>query len=219
MQRSMVMRGPSGNAQVNGDITHNTAIDMPPVSVPSSVSDLTSSGNYTLNANNKAKISSGSYKYSSFSVSGNGIDTISGDVILYVTGDFSTSGNGKVVITPGSKLTLYVDGTTNLSGNGVVNNAASPSSFLIQSTFSGANGVSISGNAVLKGAIYAPNSDVVISGNGENYGAIVSGNFTDAGNGGFHYDTALKNTGVSIEWTATSSLVVGSWQETNDVTP
>jgi hypothetical protein len=67
--------------------------------------------------------------------------------------------------------------------------------------------LSISGNGVLSGVVYAPNADVTITGNGDTLGAVVSNQVTMSGNGSFHYDSSLANFGSSSLWS------VSKWRE------
>lgn len=202
----------TGNAAVNGSTTHATNQTYASVSVPAALTGLAAGGAYS----GSSTINAGSYKYSSFSVSGNNNVVINGHVTMYVTGDLSTSGNGRITVSAGASLTLYIDGKVHLAGNGVINNTSKPSNFLIQSTYSGADeGVKITGNGNLFGAIYAPDTEIKIAGNGATYGALISNKFTVTGNGDIHYDQALQNTGVSVANTTTIDFIAGSWASLN----
>ncbi|HLQ38415.1 MAG TPA: hypothetical protein VK348_11475, partial [Planctomycetota bacterium] len=64
----------------------------------------------------------GTYRYSTFTVPGGKIATFTGNVVLYVDGNFTISGSGVGIISPGAHLTIYHGaGTFTISGSGVVN--------------------------------------------------------------------------------------------------
>jgi hypothetical protein len=194
----------NGNASVTGTITSNTNVNLAQVSVPGSLSGLSSSGAINVSGNNSQTISGGNYKYSSISVSGNGRLTISGNADIYITSTnnaLNISGNGRLIITASVKV--YVDGRCVISGNGVVNNTQLPQNFLLYGASTSDN-IQISGNGNFYGAIYAPDADVSVTGNGATYGSIVGRTAMFSGNGGMHYDEALARMNSGGNYNVTS---------------
>lgn len=207
----------SGNAQVTGTISDDTNVNLSSVTVPSSLTSLSSSGGYSVSGNNSATISAGNYKFSDLSVSGNGQLTIQGPASIYLTSTTSPalkiSGNGLVTVT--GQVTFYIDGTASISGNGIANTSQLPQNLLLYSTYAGAgNGISITGNADLYGAIYAPDTGVLNSGNGSIFGAVIGNTVQISGNGNTHYDESLANA-VSPLCTYT----IQKWQEQQAIYP
>jgi hypothetical protein len=182
---------------------------IPPVVVPSCLTDLSDAGSYSVSGNNTTTLASGNYRYSSMSISGNGKVNVTGTVKIYLTSSssLSISGNGKLNIT-GGNLIIYTAGNIDISGNGIANNTNVPSNAMIKSTYQGANGVSISGNGDLQGVIYAPNTNVTNTGNGSIFGAVIGKTVTISGNGNIHYDKALKNL-------AGGSYSIQNWTDEN----
>ena len=70
----------------------------------------------------------------------------------------------------------------------------------------GSESIALNGNAVFKGAIYAPGHAFTISGAGNTgtvYGSVVANTITMGGNANFHYDESLANTyNSSANWEA-----------------
>ncbi|MCM8786683.1 MAG: hypothetical protein NC935_01360 [Candidatus Omnitrophica bacterium] len=200
----------SGNAKVTGTIddTNNTKLET--VTVPSSLSELSSSGSINVSGNNSKTLSSGNYKYSSISVSGNGCLTISGDTNIYLTSSsaLSVTGNAKLVIT--GKVKIYTDGNLIISGNGIVNNTQLPQNLLVYGT-SSSKSIQISGNGDFYGAVYAPDATISVSGNGEVYGSLVGDTVSMSGNGGLHYDEALSSLADA------NSYSLDSWKESHNI--
>ncbi|MBU1149493.1 MAG: hypothetical protein KJ800_00905, partial [Proteobacteria bacterium] len=159
-----------------------------------------------ISGNNSKTLNSGTYRLPSISIRGNAIGNISGDVTLYVTGNTSISGNGRLNILPGGSLTIYVSGTVSISGNGITNSTALPENLIIYGTSTCTN-VRISGNGNIYGAIHAPAAGVSVTGNGDIYGSIIGSTMTISGNGNIHYDEALQNVGTS------SDLKLLSWKQ------
>jgi hypothetical protein len=133
---------------------------------------------------------------------------VTGNVSLWVTGDFTVNGNGYIYIAPGASLKLYVGGTGRIAGGGVVNDsngggAGSPSSFSYHGLPSSTSLI-YSGNADFVGTINAPQADVQITGGSSVFGAIICNTFTSNGGSSVHYDEGLAGGGI---------LVVTSWRE------
>ncbi|MFH1767729.1 MAG: hypothetical protein ABH858_01025 [Candidatus Omnitrophota bacterium] len=207
----------SGNAKVNGVTTDGCDEQFPSITVPASLTSLSSLGNYSLGGNNNATLTGSDYKYISLSVSGNADLTISGTVNIYLTSTanaLSTSGNGKIIITSGAKLNIYSDGLCSISGNGIANQTSIPENLVINSTYGGNNGITISGNGDMYGAIYAPGTKVTVSGNGDIYGSVVADSVSITGNGDVHYDESLAD--VSPSGGGGSPYTVQSWAETKN---
>ncbi|WP_428940065.1 DUF7305 domain-containing protein [Fontivita pretiosa] len=136
-------------------------LSYPAPSLPDSYVSL---GNLTGSGNGSIVLNSGNYYVNNINTSGNYTIRINGRVKLYVAGSISLSGN---VSTQG-----------NLPGNFAINVLNS-------------GNVALSGNSSLYADIYAPNSAVTVSGNGDLFGRIVGKTLSISGNGKFHYDEDL----------------------------
>jgi len=195
----------------NGWITHAFQTSIPDATVPATLSSASSvpGGQINFSANNTGTLSSGDWKATSLSLSGNSVYTISGTVRIYVTGNVSISGNAQMIITPGSSLTVYVGGASvSVSGNGVANNAVKPANnqwYGLPTSTSW----TLSGNGSWVGTVYAPEAAFSNSGNGDMSGSVIASSVTMSGNGQFHYDESLKNSSGG----AATSYNVASWQE------
>jgi hypothetical protein len=135
---------------------------------------------------------------------GNKTLTILGHVTLILTAGpgvnaIDVTGNASIIIPAGSSLTVYVEGNVKLAGNGIGNANARPLSFLLWGTAQNPGGqdIQIAGNGALKAAVYAPNADVKINGNGDVMGSVVAGRITLVGNAAFHYDESLARYGAN----------------------
>jgi hypothetical protein len=136
-------------------------------------------------------LTSGVYHYSSLSLSGGKVLTLSGDVTIYCDKTFSISGGASIVVTPGSKVVVHhgsLDAT--LSGNGVVNLNQKAESFAFWSAST--TKVAVSGSSAYYGTVYAPNADVISTGGSGLYGAATGKTLTlSSANGWLHYDDSL----------------------------
>jgi hypothetical protein len=128
------------------------------------------------------------------------------------------AGNSAINIPATSALTMYTAGDVSITGNGVVNGTSTvpnpTTSFQLFGTrtaaatvASGMQSMSIKGNGYLSGIVYAPNADVVVTGNGDTLGAVVANSVDMHGNGSFHYDESLANIASSDLW------AVSKWRE------
>jgi Tfp pilus assembly protein PilX len=141
------------------------------------------------------------------------------EVILKLT-DTSTGiaiggGSGAININTGGKLIVYTAGSVAIAGNGVTNGgttnatAGAPINFQIWGTRTSGSlqSISIKGNGVLSGVIYAPYASVTMNGGGSSgsvMGSIVADNITVTGGANFHYDESLANFGGGNPYRVTS---------------
>jgi hypothetical protein len=156
-------------------------------------------------------LASGNYQLSGLSMSGSDKMLITGDAVLYVTGDFSLTGNAQILLATNATLRLYVAGqTTRIGGNGITNPNDSAFNFSYYGLPTNTR-MSIDGNASFTGTIYAPQADLTIGGGGSDtydfVGASVTGSVMMNGHYHFHYDEALGPYGPR------RTYVVTSWNE------
>ncbi len=137
------------------------------------------------------------WRVASLALSGRETLTILGDVTLILTtagtDALTLTGNSSIIVPAGAKLTIFIEGHMKLAGNGLANANLQPASCLIFGVNPRPHGqtLEIAGNGALKCAVYAPNADVRILGNGDVMGAIVACQVTLVGNAAFHYDESL----------------------------
>lgn len=178
----------SPNATVTGSQTAAPSKKtLSPVEVPRNLIDR---GNLTARSGDPLTYPGGTYLFSSVSVGGTGSVSFTGPATVYVRGDVSVSSQG--VVTTGDKppnLLFYVAGSD--------------------------SDVKISGGGKVYAGIYAPKSEVSLSGNAELFGAVIGKEISFSGAGEnpsrIHYDEALKT--VSGGSGATNTVQVKSWQE------
>jgi hypothetical protein len=156
-------------------------------------------------------LSGSKYQMDNLSLSGGQQMIITGtNVTLYIPGDFSMTGNSKLIITPGASLKIYVGGRTSLAGNGVFNYTLDASHFMYYGLPSNTR-IDISGNAAFTGCIYAPRADLNMNGSGnavyDVVGATVTKTATMNGHFHFHYDERLGRSQVLSKYS------VASWIE------
>lgn len=161
-------------------------------------------------------LSTGNYRVNDISLnsSAHGDDlVINGNVSLYVLGNVSISGLGRIIINSNASLTIYVAGSVSVAGLGLVNNTGTP----IKNQWYGlpsSTSWSYTGNANWTGVIYAPSAALAFKGGGSSgdaSGAAVAKSITLAGQVQFHYDESLRaaNTGAGYQ--------VASWQELRNI--
>jgi hypothetical protein len=153
------------------------------------------------------------YKTATISLSGNQTSTaemlVRGDAVLWVTDDFSMTGNARITILPGASLKIYVgDGQGSsaeikIAGNGVLNMSGDTDKMAIYG-MSDNTVVKIAGNGAFVGTVYAPNAELQGKGSGNSVddfqGAAIVGNVNYTGHFNFHYDEKLGDNGGLTEW-------------------
>lgn len=134
------------------------------------------------------------YKIGSYSNSSSDVLIVDGPVVIITDGDVSTK--GEIQVTANGSVEWYISGNMDIGGNGIVNHTYIPSKMVIFGTdpTPGGKTIKVSGNGVLKAAVYAPNANLELKGGGSVgvfMGAAVANNITMTGNFDFHYDEAL----------------------------
>ncbi len=175
-----------------GRVTTDFTADLPLQSAPVDGTPLVSIGATLGTAGQATK-----WRCLSLSLQGNQTLTILGDVTLVLTATtgsaLEVTGNASIIIPAGSSLTLYAACDVKLAGNGLANGNARPATFRLVgvSPTAGGQQIQIAGNGALLAAVYAPNADVKINGNGDVMGGVVGQTVTFTGNAAFHYDESL----------------------------
>ncbi len=115
---------------------------------------------------------------------------------VYYLSSALLNGNSNLIIN--DYVVIFTDGSLDFSGGTVINNggAGPPEKFLVYSSGNINTDVKVNGGAGFAGAIYAPNAEVTLTGGGNVFGAVVGGKVNVSGNGQFHYDEALGETGL-----------------------
>jgi hypothetical protein len=152
----------------------------------------------------------GNYELSSISLSGQQqMIVAASNVVLYVTGAVSLSGQSSITVSSNSSLAMYVGGQASLTGQGVANATGTATNFMLYGLPTSTS-VSLSGNAGFIGVIYAPEAAFSLTGGGSKSidlsGAAVVSTATITGNMAFHYDESLGNFGGG-------AFTIVSWNE------
>jgi len=201
-----VIVGPGGDTSTaidnKGTITGDKDVEaaawvMPLSAIPAGV---TNQGSLSISGNKVTTLNEGTYWFSSLSITGNGQLVINGAVKIYVTGSIDIGGNG-------------VATANNLPPNLLLYGTVDPNNSANKCT-----SASIHGNGDFHGALYAPDADIQVSGNGAVYGSLTGKSVKVNGNGGFHYDEALGDIGTFVtESSSTTYTTTGysrySWRE------
>ncbi len=149
------------------------------------------------------------FNNANYYISGNlaltGIQTmgVTGNVQIYVTGNFSIANSAYVYIAPNSSLVMYVGGTVSVGGAGVVNanNLASTMTIYGLTTCTSAT---FANSGAFFGTVNTPNAAVSVTGAGGVYGQITGSSITIQNSGAVHFDQAL---GLN------AGIVAASWNE------
>ncbi len=156
-------------------------------------------------------VGNGNYQMDSLSLSGQQMVAVTGNAVLYVTGNISLSGQAMIYIAPGASLQLYCAGAdASLTGQGVVNSSGSATNFCYYGLPSNTS-LNLGGNAAFTGVVYAPGAAFTMSGGGNDAfdfaGAAVVKTANMHGHYNFHYDENIGNNGPS------RGFIVTSWNE------
>ncbi|WOE83934.1 DUF7305 domain-containing protein [Aeromonas veronii] len=157
------------------------------------------------------------YQLDSLNMGADASLTIKGDVVLLIDKDFTMTGSNQLTVSEGSSLTLIVSGKVDLGAGAEVTaakqglTAGGTPAISIYSAYSGKDGVKLSGNTPLYAALYAPLTEMKISGSGGLYGAVRAKHLTESGAGGVHYDEALGMADLGDDQGPPPTLALRQW--------
>ena len=130
---------------------------------------------------------------------------VTGDAVLYVTGQINFGGSDSLQIAPGASLKIYMAGAST-DFNTVINPNSNAKSFFYYGLPTNTR-ITMSGNSQFTGAIYAPQADFKMMGGVQLYGSLVANSATLTGHSQFHYDEAL------LDGLPSRGFVIVSWNE------
>lgn len=151
-------------------------------------------GSLNLSGNKSKTLTEGTYRFSSISLSGSSKLTVSGKTTLIIDGTLAITGTSSIEIPADASLTVYLNSQSiNLSGAALLNRSSTPKKLVIYGTL-GLKSITLSGSTNLHGLIYAPSTDITISGALQLYGSVIGNNVSLSGSSGVHFDeTLLEN--------------------------
>lgn len=210
-----VSTGPGGSVAVGsqgfvtGTVSDDMNVSFPDVTAPTGSMSTPASG--TVNGTSYTYVlSSGTYVINGdLSLSGNNQRIlVTGEAVLYVTGNVTMSGQSYIQVGSSGSLKMYVAGaSSSIGGQGVMNSTGNASKFAYYGLPTNTS-VSFSGNAAFTGTIYAPSAALTLGGGGNNtydfVGSAIASTATMNGHYNFHYDEMLGRTGASRGYVATS---------------
>jgi hypothetical protein len=127
-------------------------------------------GNLTLSGTNVATLANGSYCFNNITLTNSAQLKVNGPVVIRLTG------------------------TLNASGASSINNTtAIPANLRILSSYTGSNGVSLTNAANTYMVVYAPQTNVSVSGNAPLFGAVVGKTLSVTNSGAVHFDITVQN--------------------------
>jgi hypothetical protein len=118
---------------------------------------------------------------------------VPGRTALFVDGDIATAGVLDFDVGPAGELDVFVTGNLIPTGATTFGNVARPAAVRIY--VGGSKDVLLTGADQFVGNIYAPRSNVVLTGYSDVYGSIFAGNFEAPGAVFIHYDRAVLEAG------------------------
>jgi hypothetical protein len=155
---------------------------------------------YSLTNNDNGLLPAGSFNASNKNLTlGNGNTTLQGG--NYVINTFSMGANGTMNLT--GPVTLYCYGSFSLLGQAITNGNAAKNLTIVMipnpNNGVAPGSITIGSGTALYAKIYAPQSPLVMSGNGAFYGSIVAKSVSMTGGSAINYDASLgRNGGIAL---------------------
>jgi len=182
--------------------------EMPSIPSPEG---MTYQGEYLLDGTVDTISESGEYTH--FRLSNNAKVTITADVTLYITGDFSMASNSQIEIADDVNVTIYLGGSFLQESNTQINNLSLDATKLqVYGTDSFTGDMEWRSNTDFWGTFYAPRAHITYNSESDFYGSIVGRYLDFSSQATIHYDEALGDLKVSTG-SEGAPFVVKSWQE------
>lgn len=199
-----VSTGPSGTfndtSMVSGTIDHNNNLELPYIPVPSYLSSLPTGGSIL----SDATLGPGNYRFSRIQLSSSETLTITGPAEIYLDAKtaIKMTASSAIVIDPATTDTvkIYFDGDIDIEGQGIINSTYVPANVLLIGTNPVSQDVKLAGQEDMYAAVYAPNSELKLSGGGDYYGSYIGDTVTSLGTSAVHYDEDLANQNLGISF-------------------
>ena len=167
---------------------------MQPITVPESLESLFSNGSIQ----DDTTIST-SARYSGINLGNSEAVTVNGDIELYITGDIILGNSAELRIENDASLILYLGGDLEGKNSSVINNKTQDAHRLKIYGLDGCENMRFKNGSDFYGAIYAPNTDVVMDNSANIYGSVVSKSFEQRNSGTFNYDVTLRDVSIDDE--------------------
>lgn len=116
---------------------------------------------------------------------------VEGRAVIFVGGDFSTSGLTIDYANDEGELDLFIAGNLTVDSSTVLGDPARPANMRLYV----AGDVDIQASAVIAANLYAPQANVSLSASSDVYGSLFVNRATFGGNAAVHYDSAVRNAG------------------------
>ena len=189
-----------------GHYADDVNVYIPDATLPTGFSGLPPQQNVIVNGVSYSYVlGNGDYFLNSLNLSGGGV-LVQGKARVHVAGQTSLSSTAHILLAPGATVEYYAGGDINVSGRGWVNANGLAKDFNVYA-LNTCNSINYSGDAQFVGTIYAPRSDIKMSGGSDAFGAMVGKSITFSGDMSFHYDESLKGDPRQ------GRFVAASWQE------
>lgn len=195
-------------ATVTGEKTSLSAVKpLPAITAPT----LTARGALTTAVGSTGTVITESGMYTSFTLASNSKVTISGNVTLYVDGDFLMDANSTLEITAGSTVEIVMGGGTfTQRSNTAINNLTGDTKALAILGTSEFTSMTWNANSDFYGVIYVPEATVNYAANSDLFGSLVCNYLSLSSETGIHYDESLAS--WNKYGTTSTSYIVKSWQ-------
>jgi hypothetical protein len=178
---------------------------LPPITVPQWLQSLPSSGTIQ----NDSTITN-SARYDSIDLKNNKTLLIDGDVNLYVTGEIILGNSAEVQIDNDASLILYLGGNFESKNSIAINNLTQEAKKLQIYCLDSCENMVFKNSSDFYGAIYAPNTEVIMDNSANLYGAIVARTFEQKNSATINYDASLRYANVNDQ---AVRFVVTNWHE------
>jgi hypothetical protein len=198
------------SAAINGPTQALTSPkELPSVIAPSGLPD---QGNFWIGNDDTLTISQ-SGQYDNFTMDSNAIVTITGDLQLYVTGEFNLLSNAQLVLADGASVELYVGGSYFQDSNTTFSNVSQDPTKLTVLGLDSLYDATIKwySNTEFYGAVYMPSAFIDVDSNTDFYGAMIGRYLEMDSNIQVHYDEALG--GIDTFGSGPANYIVKSWQQ------
>jgi hypothetical protein len=135
----------------------------------------------------------GSFAYRNLNILGLSTIEVDGHSVLYIDGDLTLTGGVTIDLDSQGELDVFVTGNLVLTGAGKIGKRTRPAALRIY--VGGAGDIAITGSNQFAANLYAPRSNVFVTGADDIYGSFFVGSYQATGTQSMHYDDSIQQVG------------------------
>jgi hypothetical protein len=142
-----------------------------------------------VNGGDTLDLGCGRFAFSNIAVLGTATIKASGRTALFIHGNLAITGNFGLDVGATGEMDVFITGNLAITGQATIGSPKRPAA--VRFYVGGSGDIAITGGTVFAANLYAPRSNLAVTGNAETYGSYFVRRFAATGSQIIHYDSAI----------------------------